>query len=393
MNVNKYYTSGEFAKKARVTLRTIRFYDTKHLLPPTYISPSGARYYTDSDFVKLQQILLLKYLGFSLNDIKEMLITNVNPHFILDSLSIQRKLITKQLEQMQLVAQTLDDTIDILSQKKVVDWEKTLDLIHLTSAEKNIKKHYENASNLNARILLHKQFSTNTQGWFPWLFQQYAIASNVEILEIGCGDGTLWNTNLSLLPKQVSIHLTDISAGMVSDAKHTIGVNDPRFHYKCTSAEQLPYTDASFDFVVANHVLFYSEDINQVLQEISRVLKPGGVLFASAYGSNHLQEITSIVQSFDERVVLSTNTLYTQFGKENGAQLLSPYFKHIKWKEYEDSLYVTSPDALVTYVLSCHGNQSELLLKRYNEFLSYVTQITTPGVSITKEAGTFIAKK
>ena len=393
MKSKTYYTSGEFARKARVTLRTIRFYDQKNLLPPTYVTPSGARYYTDSDFVKLQQILLLKYLGFSLNEIREMLITNVNPHFILDSLSIQRKLITKQMEEMQLVAQALDDTIDILSQKKIIDWSKTLDLIHLTNTEKNIKKHYENASNLNARIHLHKEYSTNSQNWFSWLYLQYPIAAQQRILEIGCGDGTLWEVNRTSLPQDITIYLTDISTGMLSDARHTLGSEDTRFHYECTAAEELPYKNESFDIVIANHVLFYSDNLNQALQEISRVLKPNGVLFASTYGSKHLQEITSIVQSFDERIVLSTNTLYTRFGKENGDQLLHPYFQSIEWVDFQDSLYVTNPESLVTYVLSCHGNQSQLLLKRYNEFLHYVTTITNPGVSITKEAGIFICKK
>ena len=67
----KYYTSGEFAKKAHVSIRTIRYYDQKNLLKPSTRTTSGARRYTDADFAKLQQILLLKYLGFSLSDIRE----------------------------------------------------------------------------------------------------------------------------------------------------------------------------------------------------------------------------------------------------------------------------------------------------------------------------------
>ena len=55
-----YYTSGEFAKKAHVSIRTIRYYDQKNLLKPSTHTASGARRYTDADFAKLQQILLLK---------------------------------------------------------------------------------------------------------------------------------------------------------------------------------------------------------------------------------------------------------------------------------------------------------------------------------------------
>ena len=61
-----YYTSGEFARKANVTLRTIRYYDKQGILKPSKVNEKGYRYYTDGDFAKLQKILSLKYLGFSL---------------------------------------------------------------------------------------------------------------------------------------------------------------------------------------------------------------------------------------------------------------------------------------------------------------------------------------
>ena len=72
MKKDAYYTSGQFAKKAHVTLRAIRYYDKQNILKPSARTAAGARLYTDADLAKLQQILLLKYLGFSLEDIREM---------------------------------------------------------------------------------------------------------------------------------------------------------------------------------------------------------------------------------------------------------------------------------------------------------------------------------
>ena len=51
------YTIGVFAKKTGVTIRTLRFYDEKNLLRPSYISESGRRYYKDEDISTLQKIL------------------------------------------------------------------------------------------------------------------------------------------------------------------------------------------------------------------------------------------------------------------------------------------------------------------------------------------------
>ena len=107
MDKSNLYTSGQFAKMAHVTVRTIRYYDKQNILKPTYITDSGARYYSQQDFVRLQQILLLKYLGFSLDDIKELTIDDNNSSMLLNSLNMQLKLVEDRIEQMQMVEKTI----------------------------------------------------------------------------------------------------------------------------------------------------------------------------------------------------------------------------------------------------------------------------------------------
>ena len=72
----KLYTAGEFANMAGVSLRTIRFYDSKGLLKPVSYSEAGYRYYDRNSFLVLQRIMMLKYLDFSLAQIDEILKTN-----------------------------------------------------------------------------------------------------------------------------------------------------------------------------------------------------------------------------------------------------------------------------------------------------------------------------
>ena len=66
MKKDGYYVSGKFAEMAHVTKKTLRYYDDQNILKPSYVAENGTRYYTDNDFAKLQQILFLKYLSFSL---------------------------------------------------------------------------------------------------------------------------------------------------------------------------------------------------------------------------------------------------------------------------------------------------------------------------------------
>ena len=65
-----YMTVGELAKKMDVTVRTLQYYDREGVLSPSAESAGGRRLYTDKDLVRLHQILSLKSLGFSLDDIK-----------------------------------------------------------------------------------------------------------------------------------------------------------------------------------------------------------------------------------------------------------------------------------------------------------------------------------
>ena len=215
----------------------------------------------------------------------------------------------------------------------------------------------------------------------------------MKILELGCGDGALLTQNMSLLPAEISVTLSDLSSGMLRDARRAIGPEDRRFTFRVFDCGRIPYENESFDLVIANHVLFYCEDIPGVCREIRRVLKPGGHFICSTYGSRHMQEVSRLVQDFDERIVLSADRLYERFGRENGNEILSPYFRQISWKSYEDSLLVPDAEPLISYILSCHGNQNQYILDRYKDFRSFVSRKTRGGFYITKDAGIFFCEK
>ena len=425
MKLPGYYSSGQFAKMAQVSLRTVRFYDKQNILKPSYVNESGARFYTDSDFARLQQILLLKYLGFSLDDIKGMLVDDLDLHYLKNSLKLQKQLVLDRIEQMELVASAIDDTVAALETAATdqedaantasdaadrtaapalgINWSQMLDLIHLTGMEKSLKSQYQNASNISARIRLHREYSVNKQGWFPWMFEQFrpilesktVSHSPLSILEIGCGNGALWTENMNKLPQSRSLRimLSDISEGMIRDVRRTIG-NDPRFSFETFDCHSIPYPDNTFDLVIANHLLFYCENIDAVCKEVYRVLKgPDGLFVCSTYGAAHMKEITDLVQGFDNRIVLSGEKLYERFGLENGEQTLKKSFDRIVLKRYEDEIILNTSEPLIEYILSCHGNQNQYLLDRFHDFQSFVEKKTKKDFHITKDAGVFLCKK
>lgn len=391
-----YYTSGQFAKKAHVSVRTIRFYDQQNILKPSKLDKNGSRFYTDNDFVKLQQILLFKYLGFSLEEIKSLTITDSDNSMLINSLKLQQKFVRDKIEQLELVSDAIEQTSCALKSDNSINWNGLLTLIHLTGMQNSLKTQYLNASNISARISLHQMYSTGRPGWFQWIYDNCSICRNMNILELGCGSGTFWTVNRDKLPPDINVTITDISEGMIRDAKRNItnsGLAQYNFSYNTTDCCNIPYPDNSFDIVIANHVLFYCNPVTKAVNEIHRVLKSGGRLICSTYSSRHMQEINQLVSDFDSRIVLSADRLYTIFGLDNGCQLLNDDFKQIEKKIYKDSLIVDKAEPLIEYIMSCHGNQNQYLLDRYSSFKNFVSDRLSRPMHITKEAGIFVCTK
>lgn len=369
----------------------MRYYDKQNILKPSLVTPTGARFYTEEDFARLQQIMLLKYLGFSLDDIRELTVNDSDYSYLEHSLEQQQNLVRDRIEQLQLVEQAIGETVTEIRQQQNVDWNRMRELIHLTGMENSLKAQYRNSTNISARIRLHRLFSSNKQGWFPWIYEQCQITEGMKILELGCGNGRLWIENKAKLPADCEIILSDISEGMIRDVRREQSLQDDRFSFAAFDCHAIPYEDASFDLVIANHVLFYCKDVDRVCSEVGRVLKPGGRFVCGTYGVAHMQEVSRLVTQFDDRITLSGENLYEHFGKENGAQALAPYFAEVDWQQYEDALIVTQAEPLIEYVLSCHGNQNQYILEKYNKFRKYVEGQIRNGYTITKDAGIFIS--
>ena len=379
-----YYKTGQFAKLANVSERTIRYYDKIGLLKPSFVMENGYRQYSDLDLLKLQKILSLKHLGFSIEEIFPMVMDNTN---LKESFELQIDLIEDKISHLQ----SLKDALKRASQTPNLSWNMILSLVQLSNEETNIIEQYKNAKNLNDRISLHEKYSTNKLGWFNWLFNQIDFSRVNRLLELGCGNGKLWQENRIDLRNR-EIFLSDISEGMVEEVRNKLGTD---FNCIVADAEKIPFKDSYFDSIIANHVLFYLNDLNLGLKEIDRVLKSDGILYCSTYGKNHMKEITEIVQNFDSRFSLSNHSLYDIFGLENGESILKEYFFNIQRMDYKDSLEITESKPLIDYIMSCHGNQNEILGPRLNEFKEYIEELLENNgkIVVAKQAGLFICKK
>lgn len=124
-----FMTVGQLAKKMRTTVRTLQYYDKEGLLSPTAESEGGRRLYTHKDMIKLHQIQSLKSLGFSLDDIKNKLISLDTPKEVVDILNEQSLAIQQKIQQLTETVTAIEALKTEVLQMQVVDFKKYADII------------------------------------------------------------------------------------------------------------------------------------------------------------------------------------------------------------------------------------------------------------------------
>ena len=304
------------------------------------------------------------------------------------SFVFQKKLIKQKITYYTKVYDSLNYTSRLLKNDANA-LDHLVETVRLLSKQDSLAEQYKNANNLNVRIELHEKYSTNPIKWFDWLYENIDFSKINTLLEVGCGNGQLWMKKRKDIRNR-EIFLTDVSDGMLEDAKQNLNDN---FSFFVVNCENIPFKKDFFDAIIANHVLFYLNDLNQGLSEIKRVLKKNGVFYSTTYSKNHMREINELVKEFNSNVYLSEQPLYHRFGLENGEMLLKQYFKNVDCKIYKDYLDIDDAKPIVNYILSCHGNQ-DILLEKYDEFYDFVeNKIKEKGfIRITKEACLFICE-
>jgi ubiquinone/menaquinone biosynthesis C-methylase UbiE len=105
--------------------------------------------------------------------------------------------------------------------------------------------------------------------------------SGCRVLDIGCGDGLL---AAELQKSAAEVVALDASQAMLEAAQQRARNEHVRLTLCRGRAEELPFSDASFDIVVAVTILCFVPQAQQTLSEIGRVLKPGGRLVIGELG-------------------------------------------------------------------------------------------------------------
>lgn len=392
------YTAGEIAKIAGVSLRTIRFYDVKGLLKPVSYSDAGYRYYNQESLVVLQKILMLKYLGFSLQQIETMIHDDISAGKDTDAqLAEQKKLLQDKKTQLE----QMISTIEIMERSTEEDrWSYLVRLLNLLTDDEKIQEQYQNSSNLEKRIRIH-DYSTSSEDWTSWVFEKMNIHANTTVLEIGCGTGLLWYKNIHRLPQGLHLILTDRSEGMLIETKENLSpykaLLEERkitIEYRVLDANELSLEPCTYDAIIANHMLYHVKQRETCIQAIARALKPKGTFFCSTVGNTHMKELHDLASGFDARIELPSIRFSLEFSLENAKEQLQKAFSKIERYDHENDLIVDDAVIIYDYIDSYPGNAHFILAQRGDEFRQMLqSKLEKEGaIFIHKATGIFVCK-
>lgn len=130
-------------------------------------------------------------------------------------------------------------------------------------------------------------WSMNQAGFMP-LRQSLLSQASGAVLEIGFGTGA----NLQFYPSHLqALTAIDSNPGMMPLARSHLAKGNISVHLALASAERLPFRSASFDSIVSTMTLCSVSHLSKTLQELLRVVKPGGQFFFLEHGQSPDQSV------------------------------------------------------------------------------------------------------
>lgn len=211
---------------------------------------------------------------------------------------------------------------------------------------------YRDSTELVKRANLHVKFATAPRLAFDWFAALVDWPSGGRVLDVGGGNGYLWEHVAAVTPAGVHLTLTDLSSGMVDEAV-VRACDTGRYESvegRVCDARELPFDDGAFDAVVSTYALYHVPEPRHALAELARVVAADGTVAIMTNGPGHLREIEEIrVEVFGDAARYGVNRA---FAPALAASMLVEVFDQVAWYRYDDTLHVTDLDDLVAFMTS-----------------------------------------
>jgi SAM-dependent methyltransferase len=188
----------------------------------------------------------------------------------------------------------------------------------------DVQKAYATDEHLSVRYAIHETYSVPQLDFREWALKRLVWRGDEQVLDIGCGPGPYVESLMQIAPN-ATYYGVDFSAGML--AEHGLPASVAQ-----SDALRLPFPNATFDMVMANHMLYHVPDIPAAIQEIRRVLKPDGVLLATTNSVESMPQFRDLykraimVLTAPGKQIVVPQPASSAFTLESGTRQLARHF-------------------------------------------------------------------
>lgn len=262
----------------------------------------------------------------------------------------------------------------------------------LTLSEAENARQYGDVRKIAARARLHTRYTIAEIGWFPWVAAQLPIDAGARLLDVGCGPGWFW-ASCGPLPAGLDLMLVDRSPAMVASAlDRCSGLRLAHLAGETADAMRLPFADASFDGVIAMHMLYHVDDPAQAIAEMARVLKPGGFLAVTTNGTGNLREIYELTTVMGGMPV---DPAALRFGFAEAEDLMRKTFGEVAVRRHPSRMRVTEPEDVFLAMTSfppCE-DAGEAELAAFRRAIDEAFEKGGGAIETEQERGLFLSRK
>ena len=334
----KHYKIGELATITNVSTKAIRIYEAKGLLTSYRDETNNYRYFEEGAIVRMQKIEVLKYLGFSLEDIGKML-ERYESMNLTESFLEQKRMLEKK-------ARELDRMIYCMDRAAKESQMEGFEITKLFESLRNIiisRKADEGVY----RMYGH---SDEPRGWSRWIYERADIKSGESVLDAGCGWGNLWHFNEERYAPDMQVTLVDFH-NTHADEFATRVKDKEQFQFIWGDLNEVDYPK-KYDCIFLNHVIFYLDNPTKTYTRLKSFLNPDGRMITTWGGLLLAENLMSLLCEYapEEQKKIKAHFAELKKEMEQREKELKQVYGEVALHKYPAVLHFETAKEMVDYL-------------------------------------------
>jgi SAM-dependent methyltransferase len=213
---------------------------------------------------------------------------------------------------------------------------------------------YADDAFLDIRRRTHQLYTVDPVDFGRWTLERLSWRGDERVLDVGCGPGDLLRQMAHHRDGWAILAGIDFSPGMIAEAVRlaTQGV-----HFSVGDAQVLPFPAATFDVVMARHMLYHVPDIDCAVVEAARVLRPGGRFLVTTNSAHTMAEYRALCDRAAARFPAMARSFEfnDRFSLENAPAYLEPRFDRLQTYPLPGTLRFPAAQPFVAYFASARA--------------------------------------